>query len=910
MTPGYQTALKRIQKAKKSGATHLDLEGLGLTDLPPEIGGLTNLTQLAFWNNQVSDLQPIAGLENLTTLFFGNNQISNLQPIAGLEKLTGLVFSNNQISDLQPIADLTNLNQLYSQNNQISDLQPIAGLTNLTRLYFWNNQVSNLRPIAGLKNLTTLFFWNNQVSDLQPIADLTNLNQLSFSNNQISDLQPIAGLKKLETLAFPNNPITHLPSWILDLNLPIRDNYVDGRITLERISVGNNPFTEPPTEIVRQGNEAIAHYYQHPRERLGELKIILVGEGAAGKTSVLKRLLNNDFDPHEDQTHGIQIRHEDLSRFGVPTTGRFWDFGGQEIMHATHKFFLSERSVYVVVLNSRKDDNPDYWLRHIESYGGGGAAVALVVFNQMDQNPAYDLDRRALVAKYPFIRGFYPVSAQTGEGMEAFRAALLAQVTAHPLAESKFPTKWIAIKKALEAKDRDYIGYDHFRDICVGEQVDREQDQEFLLRALNDLGVALHFERLRGFNTQVLNPLWLTNAVYRIINSSLLATQRGVLHLTEVGTMLRDPRYGHERFDFPPEKWLFIVRIMEQFELCFESAREAEYIVPERLPAAGEANVPLDVRAGQRSLRLEVRFPEFMPTSIFPRLMVRTNHLIRDTMRWRTAMQLEERAQFGAQARIMADRDDRRLSIEVCGQHPRGFLSVLRRELEAIRSSFAELNMEEWVPIEGKVSVKYDTLLAHEKRNRADYFCPELERDFSVATLLDGIEEKAMRSPEGQMPVNAFVSYAHADEEEFQALKLFKKQVYVEQRLGNVNLWDDGAILPGENWSNAIWQRFEQADLVICLLSPAFIASDFCYEKELQAALEAHKKGEKTIFPVRLIDCGADQLPIGEIQGSPTQWINPGRAGEPNHEQWAEMRKAFAAVVQAVKKKKLARQSR
>ncbi len=207
--------------------------------------------------------------------------------------------------------------------------------------------------------------------------------------------------------------------------------------------------------------------------------------------------------------------------------------------------------------------------------------------------------------------------------------------------------------------------------------------------------------------------------------------------------------------------------------------------------------------------------------------------------------------------------------------------------------------------INDKVFVKYETLLAHEKRNRREYFCPELEQDFEVEKLLDGIEEKEMRSEEAKMPVAAFISYAHADEEEFQALKKFKISVFSQVRLGNVELWDDGSILPGQNWSNAIWQKFEQAEIIICLLSPSFISSDFCHEKELKKALEAHEKGEKIIFPVRLIECDCEDLPINAIQGAPKNWINLGQAGEPKHELWAEMARKFSEFLKVVKQRKL-----
>ena len=73
-------------------------------------------------------------------------------------------------------------------------------------------------------------------------------------------------------------------------------------------------------------------------------------------------------------------------------------------MHATHQFFLSRRSLYVLVLDGRRDERPEYWLRYIESFGGG--SPVLVVLNKQDTNPSFDVDRIALRRKFPFIKGF------------------------------------------------------------------------------------------------------------------------------------------------------------------------------------------------------------------------------------------------------------------------------------------------------------------------------------------------------------------------------------------------------------------------------------------------------------------------------------------------------------------------
>ena len=140
---------------------------------------------------------------------------------------------------------------------------------------------------------------------------------------------------------------------------------------------------------------------------LNEAKLILVGRGGAGKTCLVRRLVQKTFDPHQTQTDGIDITDWQVAVDGVGTVRlHVWDFGGQEIMHSTHQFFLTHRSLYLLVLSGREglaEYDVDYWLRMIESFGGESPVI--VVLNKIHEMP-FDVNRRAYQAKYPGIRPF------------------------------------------------------------------------------------------------------------------------------------------------------------------------------------------------------------------------------------------------------------------------------------------------------------------------------------------------------------------------------------------------------------------------------------------------------------------------------------------------------------------------
>ena len=236
----------------------------------------------------------------------------------------------------------------------------IGELKSLTALYLSNNQLTSLpAEIAELKNLTVLFLFGNQLTSVPAeIAELKNLIKLDLSGNQLTSVPAeIAELKNLTVLYLSQNKLTSLPVEIAELkNLTVLD-------------LSGNPLEFPPLDIARRGIEAIRSYFisvEGERRALNEVKVLLVGDGGAGKTALVKQVLGEDFDTHEPQTHGINLRDWNLGDIHV----HFWDFGGQEIMHATHQFFLSKRSLYILVLDGRRDEKTEYWLKHIESFGG------------------------------------------------------------------------------------------------------------------------------------------------------------------------------------------------------------------------------------------------------------------------------------------------------------------------------------------------------------------------------------------------------------------------------------------------------------------------------------------------------------------------------------------------------------
>src|ERR1051326_8199513 len=103
--------------------------------------------------------------------------------------------------------------------------------------------------------------------------------------------------------------------------------------------------------------------------------------------------------------------------------------------------------------------------------------------------------------------------------------------------------------------------------------------------------------------------------------------------------------------------------------------------------------------------------------------------------------------------------------------------------------------------------------------------------------------------------------YCYAREDEKFRDKLDRYLVHLKRRC-HLTTWADRQIIPGEPWEDAIDQALRSADLILLLISPDFLASDYCYQREMQKALERHAKGETRVVPILLRPTYWEDAPI------------------------------------------------
>jgi TIR domain len=114
--------------------------------------------------------------------------------------------------------------------------------------------------------------------------------------------------------------------------------------------------------------------------------------------------------------------------------------------------------------------------------------------------------------------------------------------------------------------------------------------------------------------------------------------------------------------------------------------------------------------------------------------------------------------------------------------------------------------------------------------------------------------------------ISLFFSYSHRDESLRDELEIHLAAL---KRQGVIQTWHDRRIGAGKDFNSEISENLESAQIILLLISPYFIASDYCYDIEMKRALERHEFGEARVIPVILHPCDWHSLPFGNLTATP-----------------------------------------
>jgi internalin A len=680
-----------IEEAKRSGQTSLDLSRERIEELPEEIGQLTNLTSLNLHDALLKSLPDSIGrLINLTSLNLDSTQLKSLpESIGQLTNLTSLNLDSTQLKSLpESIGQLTGLKSLSLRFTHLIELPEwIDRLINLAFLDLWVNQLTTLpESIGKLTNLTSLNFRSNQLNSLpESIGQLTNLTSLNLDSNQLKLLpESIGQLINLTSLNLKSNNLDSLPESIGKL------------ANLQYLELLDNRLTQIPPEVLKEGGLAVRDYYRQRQDEetdcIYEAKLIIIGEGGAGKTSLANKLIDSEYilkieggETPEKSTEGIDVLRLDFPHpNGNPFRINIWDFGGQEIYHATHQFFLTKRSLYLLVADTRQDNTSfNYWLEVIELLSESSPTI-IIKNEKQDRN--CQVNENQLRGRFSNLEKILPTNLadKKNRGLSDILAAVQYHISKLPHIGTPLPKTWVRVREALEIDDRNYITQPEFLTLCDTHGFKRREDTLQLSCYLHDLGVCLHFQDdpiLKNY--VILKPEWGTTAVYTVLDTPKVQKAFGYFTQADLATIWAEDQYNDMRDE--------LLQLMMRFKLCYEIPhRPRTYIAPQLLSPNQLACMwdPTD------NLILRYQY-EFMPKGMITRFIVEMHRLIDNDLVWKDGVILTK---DDTRAEVIEAYYKNEICIRVSGQLKKPLLESIRHEFSKIHDSYDRLRYQEFIP--------------------------------------------------------------------------------------------------------------------------------------------------------------------------------------------------------------------
>lgn len=922
-----QEAIDIVQKCLDTKDPYLDLGRLGLrdedfaegTELDKLLRRCTHLERLVLsdgwwqWNKKgvrVKKESHNGGLYNklyripkaikllngLTTLVISGQPhqrwgITDMIFLANLTYLRHLNIDYNYIYVIRGLDNLQTLRQLSIRGNKIKEIQGLEGLALLELLDIGDNYINEIRNLEGLPSLRQLNLDLNGISEIRGLEKFAGLGKIDISNNGIKNIEALQAF-----LTRATNP--------LKLVLKAETSMVQ----IGQLNVYGNRLQTPPMEVVERGNEAVLRYFSEQLEPAYEAKLLVVGEPEAGKTSLIKKLIDPTYTipNNEDSTIGIQVIKWNCSHKSLPQSVKLniWDFGGQEMQYLTHQFFLSSDALYILLTSARKDlDNLDYWFNIISLLGRnekGENSELLVVANEIKMQEG-QTSKTFDVVKYQNLYPYLPfkfhavnlATAYNGDHrFDTLLELIQTKLSNLPVMGRLLPVKWGIVRKELDKEGVNYLSIEAYLSLCKKAGVDDKFALD-LSSYLHKIGEVVHFQSDRTVNNFViLNPKWAVDGIYSILKRKEIVEAEGHFTQKQVYDI-----WENEKYSFGEKNMLLNLMVKDSFEVAYKIPNKTEeYIAPQLLPLVQ----PEHEWNKTGAMHFRYLYP-FMPKGILTRLIVRLHEDIKYVggkgLVWRTGVYFEK---LGCTAKVeetkIVTTGQQVIAIELTGHtaHRKLLLYDICRSIEGIhKDAFSKILFERQVPcncehcqtLEQPGFFNYSELMQYIDDEIDKIRCKlKPKNEITVASLLKGIFDvdftrifvgdgeapwtgRDRPTSEDPFEVNKvvskmkklFISYSKHDEE-------YKKEFHEHL----VTLRDDEKLLSdfncqqidlGAAWDLTIQNEVENCDIMICLVSRSFLNTDYIRNKEVKKAIALGKQ----VIPIIIKPCDWETSDLGKL---------------------------------------------
>ncbi|MBB3838677.1 GTPase SAR1 family protein [Runella defluvii] len=702
---------------------------------------------------------------HITAFSLGNSRLKKLVLGKEAEALEYLYFSGSEpLTEVVFEVPLPQLTHLYLNNCAIKQITFPAGFRSLQQIYLQKNGLQRLVFEGDCPSLVLMDVSENELTQFSLPQGFANLTYLYLSGNQLVSLE-VANLAKLSTLYLQNNQFSNLPfhfqntqSGEIQLclsNAPL--------VVLEFLRLSANPLPDDIRGFVENNdnclNEIKAYFKDLSKgETLdNEYKTLIIGNGNVGKSCLVERLVYKRFKTEWDSTHGISLEQFSDQSYIF----NLWDFGGQDIYHATHRLFMQSNALYLVLWDSKTEQSAftehqigkecrqyenyplGYWLDYTHNQGKNSPVIVVQTKTKRDGEKDLAEIRAAYKDIFTFLK-FEHIDSQEDDWDENGFNSLLAAMR---LAAKRFnrkqktPKNRAEVRQSLRFKQKageKYLSLDDY--LILAKEV--TNPISVLENWLVKTGVV--FYRAGLFQDSIiLDQAWAIEAIYTIFRRT---NEKGRRNSTYYDIQSRNGRFTGEDLQgiweekYSPEEQNLFVSFMLSCEMCFEITsqehpdlkeweihfEQRSFVAPQLMPENKPKSVE-DVWEGRSSWYLTYRH-DFLHYGVIQSFIVRTQTLAEMRDIWKSGISLKD-THDGAVHYALVECQGNEIRVRVTAGG-RVLLNKIRNLFEKLRDSKGI----ETVSLDGENYVLLDELKNRSKDN------PKLKTVNGTWIEVDGLE--------------------------------------------------------------------------------------------------------------------------------------------------------------------------
>ncbi|AZZ99323.1 leucine-rich repeat domain-containing protein [Pseudoalteromonas sp. R3] len=905
----------------------------GLEDIS-HLAKLTNLICLDLSENVVADITPLSALNTLQSLELSDNELSDISPLSSLSSLIKLDLCGNELSSISPLSELKQLEQLSLRQLDLHDLTPLASLSNLKKLKLWGNYIRDLTPLNSLVKLETLDLAGNAIEDISAISSLINLRKLDLDGNGIADISPLAGLPRLSTLSLSSNSIsdiTPLSSLTNLSSLNLFDNPFEEEHGLS-LELGDNHLPEIKNLLLRLKSTnseiklpcKVAFLGNHSAGKSSLIHYLKEG-GLDSKTRSTHILEVAHYVLSDESNKQSNAQNQPTLPDAI-----FYDFGGQDYYHGVYRVFMQHKALTCLLWKDEcnqtrqaKDSHGemtqhfslDYWLAQWQGLREAEEAKQtplLLIQTHADSDPRGCLTpEQAKVADNQFYISLDKAgdSVVNQAALHYLQASLNELIEKHKRTAPGDPWYQAFINYILKRQQPGTLDtYTQLGHLVAHYQAGSEDDKAYLKTELTQLhrqGLVLYYPQIND------NKVWLDpQAVIRhihteILNLSTLKNSGGRVAKSKFERLIKKQKIDTD-----------LIALLKQEKVIFYHDHSDEYIIPNYLPLAEQDPNGYDLLTFgyDQTLAFTLKFARFIPMGLINQLICHFGILPDAKTFWRNQLLFtlgvrqdesgnKDTSQASKVLIKVSYHPEIRVRVYISGpkaqrlRHTAYLYYVIMglyhdfditREVAEFEAGFASFckekpKLQNVEQIKARMKRRYyEQIFNHPPKDLSisldnTHFvsatnlanCDTGTKVMAQGTsqLLDSADFQPFTHHHLRRPLKVFISYCHDDMAYKHTLEAHLTNLVRDH---SIEIWQDGLIKPGELWDSQIRSAIDKADVVILLVSQAFIASSYVHTVELPKVLDKLSDSQTRLYPVLLSACDIQgwQLWPQDVQSS------------------------------------------